>query len=86
MDINYSDYFWDIIRDNYKTLDKHVKKILEEVKLDPSKRNKVAGIIDFLKLDDLNNPIIMNLEIPADALLRIYQFNYEKIQESLNKI
>ena len=80
-------YLWDMFKDNYEIFDKHARKILEEVKKDPSRRDRTAGIITGLDLDGDNmfrNTVPSNLEIPADALLRIYLFNYEKIQEHIH--
>lgn len=82
-------YLWDMFKDNYERFDKYARKILEEVKNDPSKRDEVAGVITGLDLGNGNenmfkNTVPSNLDVPSDALLRIYLFNYDKIQESIH--
>lgn len=79
----YISYVWDMFMTNYEIFDRSAKKVLEDVIQNPNKRNESVGTITGLILDGYRNPT--NLEIPADALLRIYQFNYDRIQKSIHR-
>ena len=71
---------------NIKVFDSFSKVCLKTVSEHPEFRDKTAGtIVDFVFLSNWLEDVY--LDIPYDAMLRIYQYNYnyKRIQEILNK-
>lgn len=68
---------------NIEVFDSFSKDCLKMVSKHPEYRNKTAG--ELISLIFFGNMLDIRLEIPYDAMLRIYQYNYKRIQEALNK-
>lgn len=68
---------------NIEVFDSFSKDCLKMVSEHPEYRNKTAG--ELISLIFFGNMLDIRLEIPYDAMLRIYQYNYKRIQEALNK-
>ena len=69
---------------NIKVFDSFSKDCLKMVSEHPEFRDKTAGtIVDLVFFSNQLEGVY--LDIPYDAMLRIYQHNYKRIQEILNK-
>lgn len=69
---------------NIKVFDSFSKDCLKMVSEHPEFRDKTAGtIVDLVFLNNWLEEVY--LDIPYDAMLRIYQYNYKRIQKILNK-